>query len=438
MGQELEQLDKIPENRRSPAQEKRISELRNLQINLNQQFNQFTRREDIVQLLKQLPIEAQNQVVDITSLDALRDDLRRLNAVLVYPLILDDRLELVITTPDSPPLHRTVNVTRSELNQEIVKFRRALQNPSSEVKISAQRLYRWLIQPLENDLNQAKPKTIIYAPDGQLRYIPLAALHDGNQWLIERYQVNNITAKSLTDFTAKPKPLERVLAGAFVQGKHNVKMGERSFPFIGLPFTGIEVENLVKTIPQTKKLVDEQFSKNSTIAVMNNYTILHFATHAAVVPEDAAQSFILFGNGDIATLEEIGNWTLNNVDLVVLSACETGLGGFGSGEEILGLGYQFQNRGVRATIASLWKVSDGGTQVLMNAFYGALKGNITKAEALRQAQIALIKNDYSAVGDENRSIFKSEPVNEKLQQTTTRKFEHPYYWAPFILIGNGL
>ncbi|MEM7556642.1 MAG: tetratricopeptide repeat protein, partial [Cyanobacteria bacterium P01_A01_bin.84] len=352
LGQELEKLDKIPESKRSSVQKQRINELKKLEIDLNQQFNQFSQREDIVQLLKQLPIEAQNQVVDIRGLDALRDDLRRLNAVLVYPLILDDRLELVITTPESPPLHRTVNVTRSELNQEIVKFRRALQNPNSDVKSSAQRLYKWLIKPLENDLNQAKPETIIYAPDGQLRYIPLAALHDENQWLIERYKINNITAKSLTDFTAKPKPLERVLAGAFVQGKHNIKMGERSFPFVGLPFTGTEVENLAKMIPQTKKLVDEQFSKNSTIAVMNNYTILHFATHAAVVPENAAQSFILFGNGDIATLEEIGNWTLNNVDLVVLSACETGLGGFGNGEEILGLGYQFQNRGVRATIAS--------------------------------------------------------------------------------------
>ena len=231
-----------------------------------------------------------------------------------------------------------------------------------------------LIKPLEKDLNQANPKTIIYAPDNKLRYIPLAALHDGNQWLIERYQINNITAKSLTDFTAKPEPLNRLLAGAFVKGKHNVKVGERYQTFSGLPFTLPEVENLADIIPQTKQLIDEQFSKNAIIASMNEYNILHFATHAAFVPEDAAQSFILFGNGDKATLEEIGSWTLNNVDLVVLSACETGLGGkFGNGEEILGLGYQFQNRGVRATIASLWRVSDGGTQSLMNEFYKALK-----------------------------------------------------------------
>ncbi|MEM7553048.1 MAG: CHAT domain-containing protein [Cyanobacteria bacterium P01_A01_bin.84] len=440
LGQELTQLQNIPDNKRTPAQQKRIYELVLLQQDLNKQFNQFAQREDIVQLLQELNPEARSQILDIKSLDALRDDLRRLNAVIVYPLILDDRLELVITTPDSPPLHRTVNIKSSELNQEIVKFRKALQNPNSDVKSSARQLYNLLIKPLEKDLNQANPKTIIYAPDGKLRYIPLAALHDGNQWLIERYQVNNITAKSLTDFTAKPKSSERLLAGAFVQGKHNVKVGERYETFSGLPFTLPEVENLADIIPQTKKLINDKFSKNAIISSINEYNIIHFATHAAFVPEDATQSFILFGNGDKVTLEEIGNWTLNNVEMVVLSACETGLGGnFGNGEEILGLGYQFQNRGVRTTIASLWKISDGGTQVLMNAFYSALKDNVTKAEALQQAQIALIKNDDSAVGGKQRGLFEI-VFKEKQTQANkiAKKFEHPYYWASFILIGNGL
>ncbi|MGB3638531.1 MAG: tetratricopeptide repeat protein [Rivularia sp. (in: cyanobacteria)] len=435
LGQELTQLRSV--NKRTSAQKKRILELVKLEQDLNKQFNQFAQQEDILQLLQELTPEARSQIVDIKSLNALRDDLSRLDAVIIYPLILNDRLELIITTPDSPPLRRTVNIKSSELNQEILNFRQALQNPHSDVKTSAKRLYDLLIKPLEKDLNQAKPKTIIYAPDGKLRYIPLAALHDGNQWLIERYQVNNITAKSLTDFTAKPKPLERLLAGAFVEGKHNVKVGERDVIFNGLPFTDKEVENLADIIPQTKKLINDLFSKNAVISSMNEYNMLHFATHAAFVPEDATQSFILFGNGEKATLEEIGSWTLNNVDLVVLSACETGLGGkFGNGEEILGLGYQFQNRGVRATIASLWRVSDGGTQKLMNEFYGALKGDVTKAEALRQAQIALIEDDGSTAGVKNRGIIGIELV--ELPQVKTKKFQHPYYWAPFILIGNGL
>jgi len=142
--------------------------------------------------------------------------------------------------------------------------------------------------------------------------------------------------------------------------------------------------------------------------------------------------------GDRITLREMQNWSLKNVDLVVLSACETGLGGkLGNGEEILGLGYQMQQAGARAAVASLWSVSDGGTQALMNAFYAGLKSdNLTKAEALRQAQIALITNNYQALG-EQRSIGV-EAISDRTQPSVQAQLSHPYYWASFILIGNGL
>jgi len=122
----------------------------------------------------------------------------------------------------------------------------------------------------------------------------------------------------------------------------------------------------------------------------------------------------------------------------VLSACETGLGGnLGTGAEILGLGYQMQRAGARASIASLWTVDDGGTQVLMNAFYAALQGKNTKAEALRQAQIALITGDYMALG-EQRGLIVAARVRDELKPEVANHLNHPYYWAPFILIGNGL
>ena len=400
IGQELAKLRKIKESNRTTQQKLRISKLVKLQAELNKQFNEFSSRKDVVAQLDKLSRQAQKMAVDLSDLDGLRDDLKRLNAVMLYPLILEDRLELIITTPDSPPLRRTVQVKRSELNRVITEFRQALQNPGSDAKTPAKKLYSWLIKPLENDLKQSQAKTIIYAPDSQLRYIPLSALHDGKQWLVQRLNINNITAKSLTDFTAKPQSQPKVLAGAFVNGNYNIQVIGRNYPFRGLTYAGKEVENLTKLLPKTTKLIDKEFSKNDTTVKMNEYNIVHLATHAAFVPGDASKSFILFGSGETANLKEIGNWTLNNVDLVVLSACETGIGGkFGNGEEILGLGYQFQSRGVRATIASLWQVSDGGTQVLMNGFYNALKqGKITKAEALRQAQIALITDDYSAVG----------------------------------------
>ncbi len=158
---------------------------------------------------------------------------------------------------------------------------------------------------------------------------------------------------------------------------------------------------------------------------MNDYSIVHLATHAAFVSGAPEDSFIMFGNGDRATLRDIKNWSLPNVDLIVLSACQTAVGGkMGNGEEILGFGYQMQRTGARAAIASLWFVDDGGTQVLMDAFYAALKQpNITKAEALRQAQIAL--------------IARQQPTSSVAPQVSNR-LGHPFYWAPFILIGNGL
>jgi CHAT domain-containing protein len=157
------------------------------------------------------------------------------------------------------------------------------------------------------------------------------------------------------------------------------------------------------------------------------------------VPGQPENSFILFGNGDRATLRDIQNWTLNNVDMVILSACETGLGlKLGDGVEILGLGYQFQNRGVKTTIASLWQVNDESTQILMSTLYDQIKqGKISKAEALRQAQLALMQNKGSGNGQTKGNISVQPKAGESLSSQTI-DYNHPYYWAPFILIGNGL
>lgn len=182
-------------------------------------------------------------------------------------------------------------------------------------------------------------------------------------------------------------------------------MGQQNLTFAGLPFAGKEVATLVAALPGTKQFLDRAFSLNAIKPQMNDYSILHFATHAAFFPGQPEDSFILFGNGDRATLAAIQDWSLPDVDLVVLSACQTGVGldayrqtlKLGNGEEILGLGYQFQRAGAKATIASLWEVDDGGTQALMNAFYQALKsGNLTKTQALQQAQMELLTSKTSS------------------------------------------
>lgn len=441
LGQELTKLRQIPETSRTPAQQQQITQLVQLQEELNKQFNQFINSPDVVKLVNQLTREVKRQNIDLGDLDALRDDLHRLNAVMLYPLILNDRLELVITTSEAAPLRRTVKVKREELNQVIAEFRSALQYRRDNVKVPAQKLYNWLIKPLEADLKQAKATTIIYAPDGQLRYIPLGALYDGNKWLVQNYRINNITAKSLTNFNNVHQSKLKVLAGAFADTKlsYPVRIGQQEHSLRGLPFAGQEVANLAATISDTTKLLDKNFSLAAIKPRMNEFNIVHFATHAAFVPGQPENSFILFGNGDRPTLKDIKSWTLNNVDLIVLSACETGIGGkFGNGEEILGLGYQFQERGARAVIASLWSVDDGGTQALMNVLYTILKrGNITKAEALRQAQIALMTTNKSIDGKQQRSSLEIEEIS-KLPSDVSDRLSHPYYWAPFILIGNGL
>jgi CHAT domain-containing protein/lipopolysaccharide biosynthesis regulator YciM len=445
LGQELAQLQQKANLESLTASDMaRRDDLVRLQDELNQQFNNFARTPEIRSLIEQLDFDAREQTVSLGALDGLRDELDDLNAVLLYPLILENRIELIITIPNSPPLRRTVEGIGSEaINQAIVELRQALEDPRLDAVTPAQKLYRWLIEPLEADLAQAQPQTIIYAPDGQLRYIPLAALHDGEQWLAQRYAVNNITAASLQALTIEPPTTPRVLAGAFADPNavHPKLVGDRNVEFRGLPFAGTEVQTLSETLPNTTTLIDQAFALAVVQPQMNNFNILHFATHAAFVSGDASQSFILFGDGDTATLRDIESWSLFNVDLVVLSACETGLGGFdNNGAQILGLGYQFQSRGVRATIASLWQVSDGGTQVLMNAFYAGLDQGMSKAAALQAAQRALISGDFSTVQGERSGDGTVEIVDLRtgLPPQVSSNLNHPYYWAPFILIGNGL
>ncbi len=407
LGKELSKLDSIkPNSIRTDAQKQRIREIRKLQEEIIKEFQAFLNSPEVQKQIVQLRRKTEGEDFDLEQYaQTLQDNLEQLqqDAVIIYPLVLDNRLELVLITADSPPIHKSVEVKREELNQAILQFRKVLQTPYNNPKVSARKLYNWLIKPLEEHLATAGAKTILYAPDGQLRYIPLAALYDGKQWLTENFRVNNITALSLTEINTQPQADLEIFAAAFTKGQHTVKAGGEEHTFRGLPYAGVEVENLAELIPETIKLLDDQFNKE-TISDMNSYSVVHLATHAAFVVGEPEESFIVFGDGTHATLRDIKNWNLPDVDLIVLSACETGLGDIlGDGKEILGLGYQMQNTKAKAAIASLWQVNDGGTQALMNAFYVALQGNdITKAEALRQAQLALITGDYTALGSEHR------------------------------------
>jgi CHAT domain-containing protein/tetratricopeptide (TPR) repeat protein len=441
-GQELDDLKAIPQAERTDEQGQRIAQLTDLLEDINGDFRDFARSPEIRSLIDQLSYEAQEASLSLNQLDRLRDELQQLNAAIFYPLILEDRLELVITVPDSPPLRRTVDVSREELNAAILEFRTALTDPRSDAAAPAQQLYDWLVRPLEADLAAAGVETIIYSPDGQLRYIPLATLHDGDNWLIQHYRVNNITAESLTDLTESNITQSKILAAAYADESlvHTPEVNGTTYTFRGLPGAGLEVDLL----PTETKYFDAAFSLEAVRPILDEYSILHFATHAAFVPGVPEDSFILFGNGDTPTLRDVEDWSLNGVDLVVLSACETGVGGLGNGEEILGLGYQFQVSGAKAVMSSLWKVSDNGTQALMAEFYAALdEAGMTKAEALQAAQTALIAGGQRGGEAGESTLQRNAPIPTRdgvplVGNSAYPGYSHPYYWAPFILIGNGL
>ncbi len=400
----------------------------------------------IVQLTQQDP---QQQSLVLANLNKSRDNLKQvqqvlhINAVILYPLILKDRLELVLVTPGAPPIHKAVPVTQDELNHTISDFLSDLKDPRSNPQPNAQKLYRWLIQPIKAELDQTHTQTIFYAPDDQLRYIPLAALHDGKQYLVEQFQIDNIISTNLQAIQPLLPFQPHVLAGAFANGSYTVRVADRDLTFQGLEFAGTEVRTLATLLPNTTTLLDKAFAKQSTVDQLSQYNIVHLATHGIFTDNGNPQdSFILFGNGDRATLTDIGSWDLSNINLVVLSACQTATSAtLGKGAPILGLGYQVQIARAQAAIASLWTVDDQGTQTLMDTFYTLLKqGSLTPAQALQQAQLSLLsgKTPGSTDSPQRASLIPKLPAEKRAAHPSTPGFSHPYYWAPFILIGNGL
>ncbi|MBD2316060.1 CHAT domain-containing protein [Phormidium tenue] len=360
----------------------------------------------------EINLQLANQIRQIprSELNKIPDYLQQIpqGTVLLYPLILSDRLELILFSPNSPPLNHTVKISQKELKDLINNYRTGLLDTTSEdYKAAAVALYNLLIKPIEAELIRSKAKTILYAPDGQMRYVPLAALYDGKKWLIEKYQISNLIAYSLSDFSPKPKTQPNILAGAF-----GGKAGEKRFGQLGLPATLKEVQAIANSFQNSVTLTEDQFSRQALESKFKNHNILHLASHAEFNTGAPDNSFIIFGNGDKIRLNEISDWQIPNIDLVILSACQTGVGKLGDGVEVLGFGYQVQKAGAKQAIASLWKVDDAGTQVLMEAFYQELKkGNITSTEALQRAQISLIKSP---------------------------NYNHPNYWSAFFAIGNGL
>ena len=370
--------------------------------------------------------------------------------VLIYPLVLEDKLWILWTTAGGVAGRKEIAVSRQELGNEVVKFRAFLESPNSnlqELQTTAQQLYEWLIEPIESELTKNQIQRLVFAQDRVTRYIPMAALYDGENYLIQRYTIHSILSAELTDMDDKLAPGTEVNS-MLALGLSDAVPGFDPLPNVEIELDGIVVSdrNDSQGIYQGEKYLNQGFTFDILSQNVANHRILHIATHGkfeAGIPE---ASFLLLGTGEQLTIPEINSIgsELKDVHLVVLSACETALGGpDAEGIEIAGISSYFLQAGrASAVMASLWLVNDPATSQLMQQFYGHLSAGKTKAEALQQAQLSFLGN--TEILAENRQRTGDGGFIQLDAQTglpinnSSDNFSHPYYWAPFILIGNGL
>jgi len=368
--------------------------------------------------------------------------------ILVYPLVLKDKIRILLATRagEKGVVFRTFEtpVTQEQLWSKVSQFRTQLSNPNDEkeLKATSQELYNWLIKPLEGEIKDKNVHHLVFSLDRSTRYIPMAALFDGKQYLIERYAISTILNAGLTDVKDHlPKNKQDISVLAMGVSK--------AFPgFDALKNVPSELANIVQQTGKTNagifpgsEYLDEAFNFRSLRDHLQGIKILHIATHGKFESGRPADSFILSGTGDKLTVEQIQ--TLQNymadTHLVVLSACETALGGIDTdGIEMSGISFYFLTNGAKTVIASLWVVNDASTSELMQQFYQNLStGTMTKSEALREAQIAMIQGKNLSSSNRDRSSVNM-LGQSKNSELISRNLSHPYYWAPFILIGNGL
>ncbi|HAJ58446.1 MAG TPA: hypothetical protein DCP31_03585 [Cyanobacteria bacterium UBA8543] len=435
------------------CQETRCSELSQLQDQrqaLTQKFNQK------IQMIEQ---EVRDRLSKDRALldtkDILREGEKIVEAqdgtVLIYVFVLQDKIWLLWASKGGVVNSKEVPVGQKQLGETVLKFRQLLEKPSSdiaEVQATGKQLYDWLIKPLEPELKGNKIQKLVFSLDRVTRYIPMSALFDGEKYLMENYAVSTVLSAGLTDVRDRlPSGTENTPILAL--GLSNAVAG-----FNALPNVPIEIDAIVRKQQDDTKgiypgleFLNQAFDFRTLRDNLFGHKILHIATHGEFVPGRPNDSFLLLGTGDKLTIPQIETLQdLGDVHLVVLSACQTALGGTDQdGVEISGISYYLLNTGAKAVAASLWLVSDDSTSQLMQQFYsnlakGTATASITKAEALRQAQLSLLHSKNSTrANTDNRSlsvIFR--PSSSTLStNNTASNFSHPYYWAPFILIGNG-
>ena len=328
-------------------------------------------------------------------------------AAVIYPILLDDRLEVILSLPGQNLRHYATPVPPQQVESLVEELRQNLLLPytsEAEIQPQAQTIYNWLIQPAQTAIAQSGIETLVFVLDGPLRNLPMAVLYDGEQYLVEKYSIALTPGLQLVDPRPLPQRQLKALTAGLTESRRN---------FAPLEFVESELEQIHSEIP-SEVLLNQQFTSTVLDNKINSspVPVVHLATHGQFSSQ-AEETFILAWDKPInvneldhllRTLEQSQSGTL---ELLVLSACETASG---DKRAALGLAGVAVRAGARSTLASLWLVDDESTALLMSHFYQGLKTGVSKAEALRRAQLVLLQG----------------------------KYQHPRLWAAFVLLGNWL
>lgn len=349
--------------------------------------------------LDQCVTRAQGQSTGLDILDP--------GTAVLYPILLPDRLELLLSLSDGIRQF-TVPVTGDTVAAEARIFRSLLEKRTTrEYLPHGETLYGWLLQPLENTLTQADVQTLVIVPDGPLRTFPFGGLYDGERYLAEKYALATTPGLTLTD----AKPLSQQQPRVLLSGLTESVQG-----FPALPAVGYELDEIQSIFGQDNGalLKDQSFSLQNLERELTKrpYNVVHIASHGQF-ESDIRKSFLLTYNEklNMDRLEEymqLRRFSDQPVELLTLSACQTAAG---DDRAALGLAGIAIKAGARSALGTLWFVNDEASSLLVADFYRHLQRGNTKAAALQEAQARLLDD---------------------------KRYKHPGYWSPFLLIGNWL
>ncbi|MDE5090538.1 MAG: CHAT domain-containing protein, partial [Trichodesmium sp. St18_bin3_1_1] len=353
---------------------------------------------------------------------------------MIYVSPQPNYLELQLFLPNGKPVVKSIKKNRDEVIEVAKKFTNQIRTPrqldSHSYLSNAKKLYKWLIAPISQELVAYNINMIVFSMDSGLRTIPIAALHDGQQFLVEKYSLGLIPSFTLTDTRYLGLDGSQVLA----MGASKFSPNTNETP---LPGVLVELKAIVNNLWPGKYFLNQEFTLDNLKYERRKekFKIIHLATHVEFHPGGADNSYIQFWDTKLP-LNELRQLRLHRpqIELLVLSACTTAVGDEDVELGFAGLAVQ---AGVKSALASLWYVSDAGTLALMTEFYQHLSKRPIKAEALRKAQLAMLRGDlHLQDGHILRNGNQGLPLPPELAIGGRRDLSHPYYWASFTMIGS--